>query len=88
MFPAPLSGEFAHVALQWFCYQEDSLFTQDVNTDLFAWKEREKPPITGSVLILSPVASTVKLSLKNIPSAIPTTLSAQFFLYFRSYMHT
>lgn len=82
IFPAPLSGELAYVALQWFCYQEDSLCTQDVNTDLFVWKEREKSPLTGSVLILSPVASIVQLS------AIPTTLSAQFFLCFCSCMHT
>lgn len=56
-------------------------------SDHFAWKEGAKPSITGSALILSPVASVVKLSLKNILSAIPTTLSAQFFLYFCLCMH-
>lgn len=71
MSPAPLSDEFAYVALQWFCYWEDSLFTQDVNTDLFAWKERENPPVTGSVLILSPVASIVKLCVIWHTSPVP-----------------
>lgn len=42
MFPAPLSGDLAYVALQWFCYQEESLFTDVQNTDVFVWKEREK----------------------------------------------